>query len=87
MNAETEIIKQLKSIDESINRFSTCFHADFDGITIHQTLEDIKVINSDIELNLKKIADVLEKQLFNQIEVNKRILKNLTTEDDAGQPV
>ena len=48
MSAETEIIKQLKSIDESINRFSTCFHADFDGITIHQTLEDIKVINNEI---------------------------------------
>jgi len=87
MSVETEIIKQLKSIDESINRFSTCFHTDFEGTTIHQTLEDIKVINNDIELNLKRIADVLEKQLFNQIEVNKRILKNLTNEDDAGQPI
>lgn len=83
---DNDLLIQLKNIDESINRFSTCFVEEYAGVTIHQTLEEIKVINDDISKSLSKIADVLEKQLFNQIEVNKRILKNLTI-DDAGQNI
>lgn len=87
MSAETEVIKQLKNIDNSINKFSSCFHTDFEDTTIHQTLEDIKIINSDIELILKRIAVALEKQVENQIKLNDSVMKTLNTKDDAGQEV
>lgn len=80
MSTETETLKLLKNIDESINRFSTCFHSDFEGVTIHQTLEDIKIINNDIEITLKRIAVALEKQ-------NESVIKTLNGKDDAGQDV
>jgi len=80
MSTETETLKLLKNIDESINRFSTCFYSDFEGVTIHQTLEDIKIINNDIELTLKRIAVALEKQ-------NESVIKTLNGKDDAGQDV
>lgn len=74
MSTKIELIKQLKNIDESINRLSTCFHADFDGITIHQTLEEIKVINNDISKVLERIASALEKQVANSTMINAQIL-------------
>jgi hypothetical protein len=57
-----------------------CFVDGFGGTTVHQTLEDIKIINNDIELSLKRIAVALEKQ-------NESLLKTLNTKDDAGQTV
>jgi len=83
---EAEALKQLDEINKSIEELTMCFVDGFGGTTIHQTLEEIKVINNDISEHLKRIADVLEKQTFNQIEVNKQVMKNLTT-DDAGQPL
>lgn len=77
MSTKIELIKQLKNIDESINRLSTCFHADFDGITIHQTLEEIKVTNNNISEQLQRIADALEEQVKNQLALNSKILQNL----------
>jgi len=74
MNTQTEIVKKLKDIDESINRLSTCFHADFDGTTIHQTLEEIKVINNDISKVLDRIANALEKQVANSTMINAQIM-------------
>jgi len=87
MSVETELLKQLKNIDDSINRMSTCFAEEYAGVTIHQTLEDIKIINCDIEINLKRIAVALEKQLENQIKMNESVIKTLNTKDDAGQTV
>jgi hypothetical protein len=87
MSVETELLKQLKNIDDSINRMSTCFVEEYAGVTIHQTLEDIKIINNDIELNLKRIAVALEKQLENQIKMNESVIKTLNTKDDAGQTI
>ena len=74
MSTETELVKQLKNIDDSINRLSTCFHADFDGITIHQTLEEIKVINNNISEVLERIANALEKQVANSTMINAQIM-------------
>jgi len=74
MSTEIELIKQLKNIDDSINRLSTCFHADFDGITIHQTLEEIKVINNNISEVLERIANALEKQVANSTMINAQIM-------------
>lgn len=74
MSTKIELIKQLKNIDESINRLSTCFHTGFDGITIHQTLEEIKVINNDISKVLERIASALEKQVANSTMINAQIM-------------
>ena len=63
-----------------------CFVDGFGGTTVHQTLEEIKVINNDISEHLKKIADSFEKQVNNQTMMNKQIIKNLST-DDAGQTI
>lgn len=86
MSFETEALKKLNSIDDSLDLLAQCFIHEMSGETIHSTLENMKVINHDISKQLKRIADALEKQVFNQIEVNKHILKNLTT-DDAGQQI
>lgn len=80
MSAETELLKQLKNINDSINRMSTCFVEEYAGVTIHQTLEDMKIINSDIEVALKRIATALEKQLENQLKLNDKLFKNLHEE-------
>lgn len=74
MSTEIELIAQLKNIDDSINRLSTCFHADFDGVTIHQTLEEIKVINNNISEVLERIASALEKQVANSTMINAQIM-------------
>ena len=80
MNIETEILKELKEINGSIEELTMCFVDGFGGTTIHQTLEDIKIINNDIELTLKRIAVALEKQ-------NESVIKTLNGKDDAGQDV
>jgi enolase len=77
MSAETELLKQLKNIDDSINRMSTCFVEEYAGTTIHQTLEEIKVVNNDISETLKRVADALEKQVANQIMINAKIMGSL----------
>ena len=74
MSTETELVKQLKNIDDSINRLSTCFHADFDGITIHQKWEEIKVIKNNISEVLERIANALEKQVANSTMINAQIM-------------
>jgi SMC interacting uncharacterized protein involved in chromosome segregation len=86
MSIETEVLKGLKEINGSIEELTMCFVDGFGGVTVHQTLEEIKVINSDISEYLKRIADALEKQVDNQVKMNKQIIKNLTT-DDAGQTI
>ena len=80
MSIETEILKELKEINGSIEELTMCFVDGFGGTTIHQTLEDIKIINNDIELTLKRIAVALEKQ-------NESVIKTLNGKDDAGQDV
>lgn len=77
MSTEIELIKQLKTIDESIDRLSSCFSEGFDGVTIHETLEEIKVINNNISEQLQRIADALEEQVKNQLALNSKILQNL----------
>jgi hypothetical protein len=80
MSIETEVLKGLKEINGSIEELTMCFVDSFGGTTVHQTLEDIKIINNDIELSLKRIAVALEKQ-------NESLLKTLNTKDDEGQTV
>jgi len=80
MSIETEVLKGLKEINGSIEELTMCFVDGFGGTTVHQTLEDIKIINNDIELSLKRIAVALEKQ-------NESLLKTLNTKDDEGQTV
>lgn len=83
---ETELLKQLDAINKSIEELTMCFVDGFGGTTVHQTLEEIKVINNDISEHLKRIADSFEKQVNNQTMMNKQIIKNLST-DDAGQTI
>jgi cytochrome c oxidase assembly protein Cox11 len=54
-----------------------CFVDGFGGTTVHQTLEEIKVINNDIADQLKRIAVALETQVENQLKLNNKILNNL----------
>jgi len=83
---EEETIKKLDEINKSIEELTMCFVDGFGGTTVHQTLEEIKVINNDISEHLKRIADSFEKQVNNQTMMNKQIIKNLST-DDAGQTI
>ena len=83
---EEETIKKLDEINKSIEELTMCFVDGFGGTTVHQTLEEIKVINNDISEHLKRIADSFEKQVNNQTMMNKQIIKNLST-DDAGQAI
>ena len=69
--------KQLEEINKSIDRLGLCFVDDFGGTTIHQTLENIKVINNDIHDQLKRIADALERQVANQVTINNKIMGNI----------
>ena len=76
----------LTDINKTLNRLLNCFATEFGDKTMHETLEEIKVINNDISENLKRIADSFEKQVNNQTMMNKQIIKNLST-DDAGQTI
>jgi len=84
MNIDPEIVKELKNVSESINKLSNCFVEEYSGITIHQTIEDIKIIYSDIHVVLNRVATALEKQLDNQIKMNESIIKNLNI-DNTGK--
>jgi hypothetical protein len=77
MSAETEVIKQLNEINKSVEELTMCFVDGFGGTTVHQTLEEIKVINNDIADQLKRIAVALETQVENQLKLNNKILNNL----------
>ena len=77
MSAETEVIKQLNEIKKSVEELTMCFVDGFGGTTVHQTLEEIKVINNDIADQLKRIAVALETQVENQLKLNNKILNNL----------
>ncbi len=68
---------ELKNINKTLNRLVTCFSTEFGDKTLHESLEDIKVINNDIELTLKKIATTLEKQLDHQIKFQNQLVNNL----------
>lgn len=74
---ETELLKHLDEINKSIEELTMCFVDGFGGTTIHQTLENIKVINNDIHDQLKRIADALERQVANQVMINNKIMGNI----------
>jgi hypothetical protein len=77
MSVDTEVIKQLNEINKSVEELTMCFVDGFGGTTVHQTLEEIKVINNDISETLKRVADALEKQVANQVMINAKIMGNL----------
>jgi hypothetical protein len=77
MSVDTEVIKQLNEINKSVEELTMCFVDGFGGTTVHQTLEEIKVINNDISETLKRVADALEKQVANQIMINAKIMGSL----------
>ena len=54
---------QLKNIEETLNRLRECFSTEYGDKTLHETLEDIKVANYEINKTLQRIAVALEKQL------------------------
>jgi uncharacterized coiled-coil DUF342 family protein len=74
---ETELLKHLDEINKSIEELTMCFVDGFGGTTIHQTLEEIKVVNNDINDQLKRIADALERQVANQVMINNKIMGNI----------
>lgn len=74
----------IKNLDKTLGRLVECFSTDFGDKTIHETLEDLKVISNDIEITLRRIASALEKQLENQIKMNESVIQTLK-KDDAGQ--
>lgn len=76
----------LTDINKTLNRLLNCFATEFGDKTIHETLEEIKVINNDISEHLKKIANALEKQVINQDKFSSQVMKNLNV-DNAGQPL
>jgi len=76
----------INNLNKTLGRLVECFSTDFGDKTIHETLEDLKVISNDIEITLRKIALALEKQLENQIKMNESIIKTLS-KDDAGQDI
>lgn len=67
----------LTDINKTLNRLSECFATEFGDKTMHETLEEIKVVNNDIAEQLKRIADAMEKQVANQILINTKLLGNL----------
>lgn len=74
---ETELLKHLDEINKSIEELTMCFVDGFGGTTVHQTLEEIKVVNNDINDQLKRIADALERQVANQVMINNKIMGNI----------
>lgn len=54
---------QLKNIEETLSRLIECFSTEYGDKTLHETLEDIKVANYEINKTLQRIAVALEKQL------------------------
>ena len=74
---ETELLKHLDEINKSIEELTMCFVDGFGGTTVHQTLEEIKVVNNDIVDQLKRIADALERQVANQVMINNKIMGNI----------
>ena len=77
---------QLKNIEETLNRLRECFSTEYGDKTIHETLEDLKVISNDIEITLRRIASALEKQLENQIKMNESVIQTLK-KDDTRQDI
>ena len=67
----------LTDINKTLNRLFECFATEFGDKTMHETLEEIKVVNNDIAEQLKRIADAMEKQVTNQILINTKLLGNL----------
>ena len=76
----------IKNLNKTLERLVECFATDFGDKTIHETLEDIKVISNDIEITLRRIASALERQLENQIKMNESVIQTLK-KDDAGQDI
>jgi len=77
MSTKIDLIRHLDEINKSIEELTLCFVEGYGGVTIHQTLEEIKVVNNDIAGHLKRIADAMEKQVANQILINTKLLGNL----------
>ena len=76
----------IKNLDKTLERLVECFSTDFGDKTIHETLEDLKVISNDIEITLRRIASALEKQLENQIKMNESVIQTLK-KDDTRQDI
>ena len=76
----------IKNLDKTLERLVECFSTDFGDKTIHETLEDLKVISNDIEITLRRIASALEKQLENQIKMNESVIQTLK-KDNVGQDI
>lgn len=76
----------INNLNKTLERLVECFSTDFGDKTIHETLEDLKVISNDIEITLRRVASALEKQLENQIKMNESVIKTLN-KDDAGQDI
>ena len=74
MSEDITIIKELNEINKSVEELTMCFVDGYGGTTIHQTLEEIKVINNDIFKALERIADALEKQVANSTMINAQIM-------------
>lgn len=71
----------INNLNKTLERLVECFSTDFGDKTIHETLEDLKVISNDIEITLRRIASALEKQLENQIKMNESVIKTLNKDD------
>lgn len=76
----------INNLNKTLERLVECFATDFGDKTIHETLEDLKVISNDIEITLRRIASALERQLENQIKMNESVIQTLK-KDDAGQDI
>lgn len=76
----------INNLNKTLERLVECFATDFGDKTIHETLEDIKVISNDIEITLRRIAAALEKQLENQVKMSENVIKSLN-KDNEGQDV
>ena len=74
MSEDITIIKELNEINKSVEELTMCFVDGYGGTTIHQTLEEIKVINNDISKVLERIASALEKQVANSTMINAQIM-------------
>lgn len=76
----------INNLNKTLSKLVDCFSTEFGDKTIHETLEDLKVINNDIEITLRRIASALERQLENQIKMNESVIQTLK-KDDAGQDI